>query len=219
MPAYQENADWNVGRLLDAIEEMGDLENTLIFYIWGDNGASMEGTTTGSFNEMTFLNGVVLEADQQLEADRPVRRDRRRSAANTPHRTSPRPGRTPATHHFSGASRWPAISAGRATRWSSPGRSGSSRTATCAASSRTASTSRPTVLEAAGMPEPKTVDGIEQEPMDGTSFLYTLRRCSTRRSVTRCSTSSSPGPERSTRTAGGRARSWTGSRGTSRPRR
>ena len=56
---FQENADWNVGRLLDAIEEMGDLDNTLIFYIWGDNGASLEGTTTGSFNEMTFLNGVV----------------------------------------------------------------------------------------------------------------------------------------------------------------
>ena len=43
--ASQENADWNVGRLLDAVEEMGDLDNTLIFYIWGDNGASMEGTT------------------------------------------------------------------------------------------------------------------------------------------------------------------------------
>ena len=63
---YSENADWNVGRLLDAIEEMGDLENTLIFYIWGDNGSSMEGTITGSFNELTFLNGVPLEPEQQL---------------------------------------------------------------------------------------------------------------------------------------------------------
>jgi arylsulfatase A-like enzyme len=60
---YSENADWNVGRLLDAVEEMGDLDNTLIFYTWGDNGASMEGTVTGSFNEMTFLNGIVLGAD------------------------------------------------------------------------------------------------------------------------------------------------------------
>jgi arylsulfatase len=41
---YSENADWNVGRLLDSIEEMGELDNTLIIYIWGDNGASMEGT-------------------------------------------------------------------------------------------------------------------------------------------------------------------------------
>ena len=64
---YQENADWNVGRLLDAIGEMGDLDNTLIFYIWGDNGASMEGTLTGSFNETTFFNGLVLEADEQLK--------------------------------------------------------------------------------------------------------------------------------------------------------
>ncbi|MBP1775511.1 MAG: arylsulfatase, partial [candidate division NC10 bacterium] len=64
---FSENTDWNVGRLIDAIEEMGDLDNTLIFYIWGDNGASMEGTTTGSFNEMTFLNGVVLEPEQQLK--------------------------------------------------------------------------------------------------------------------------------------------------------
>src|SRR5262249_25810657 len=64
---FQENADWNVGRLLDAVEAMGDLENTLVIYIWGDNGASMEGTTTGSFNEMTFLNGVVLDAEQQLQ--------------------------------------------------------------------------------------------------------------------------------------------------------
>ena len=64
---YCENADWNVGRLLDAVEDMDDLDNTLIFYIWGDNGASMEGTVTGSFNEMTFLNGVVLDAEQQLQ--------------------------------------------------------------------------------------------------------------------------------------------------------
>ena len=64
---YQENADWNVGRLLDAVEEMGDLDNTLIIYIWGDNGASLEGTITGSFNEMTFLNGVILDPQQQTE--------------------------------------------------------------------------------------------------------------------------------------------------------
>jgi hypothetical protein len=46
---------------------MGDLDNTLIIYIWGHNGASMEGTLTGSFNETTFFNGVVLGADQQLK--------------------------------------------------------------------------------------------------------------------------------------------------------
>ena len=64
---YSENADWNVGRLIDAVEEMGELDNTLIIYIWGDNGASMEGTFTGSFNETTFFNGVVLEPAEQLK--------------------------------------------------------------------------------------------------------------------------------------------------------
>ena len=63
---YSENADWNVGRLIDEIEAMDELDNTLVIYIWGDNGASMEGTTTGSFNETTFFNGVVLNAEQQL---------------------------------------------------------------------------------------------------------------------------------------------------------
>ena len=63
---FSENADWNAGRLLDAVEEMGELDDTLVFFIWGDNGASMEGTVTGSFNELTFVNGVDLDAEQQL---------------------------------------------------------------------------------------------------------------------------------------------------------
>ena len=64
---FQENADWNVGRVLDAIEEMGELDDTLVIYIWGDNGASMEGTLTGSFNELTMQNGIPLTAEQQLQ--------------------------------------------------------------------------------------------------------------------------------------------------------
>ena len=63
---FSENADWNVGRLLDEVEEMGELDDTLVIYIWGDNGASMEGTLTGSFNETTFFNGLVLDAEEQL---------------------------------------------------------------------------------------------------------------------------------------------------------
>ena len=63
---FEENADWNVGRLLDAIEEMGELDNTLVLYIFGDNGASLEGTITGSFNELTMQNGIALTPEQQL---------------------------------------------------------------------------------------------------------------------------------------------------------
>ena len=63
---YSENADWNIGRIVDAIDEMGELENTVVIWIWGDNGASMEGTLTGTFNEMTTLNGIPLTPEEQI---------------------------------------------------------------------------------------------------------------------------------------------------------
>ena len=63
---YPENADYNVGRVIDAIDELGELDNTLIIWIWGDNGASMEGTITGSFNELTMQNGIPLTDEMQL---------------------------------------------------------------------------------------------------------------------------------------------------------
>ena len=64
---YSENADYNVGRVIDAIDELGELENTLILWVWGDNGASMEGTITGSFNELTMQNGIPLTDEMQLQ--------------------------------------------------------------------------------------------------------------------------------------------------------
>ena len=64
---FSENADYNVGRVIDAIAELGELDNTMIIWIWGDNGASMEGTVTGSFNEMTMQNGIPLTDEMQLQ--------------------------------------------------------------------------------------------------------------------------------------------------------
>jgi len=64
---YSENADHQVGRLLEAIEEMGELENTVVVWIWGDNGASLEGTPTGSFNEGTMVNGLPLTDEEQMQ--------------------------------------------------------------------------------------------------------------------------------------------------------
>ena len=64
---YSENADHNVGRVIDAIDELGELDNTLIIWVWGDNGASMEGTVTGSFNELTMQNGIPLTDEMQLQ--------------------------------------------------------------------------------------------------------------------------------------------------------
>ena len=56
---FLEHTDHHVGRLIDAIDEIGALENTLVYYIIGDNGASAEGTVNGAFNEMANFNGLA----------------------------------------------------------------------------------------------------------------------------------------------------------------
>ena len=64
---FLEHTDHHVGRVIDAIESVGALDDTLIFYIIGDNGASAEGTLRGCFNEMTTLNGMPgIETDEFL---------------------------------------------------------------------------------------------------------------------------------------------------------
>jgi arylsulfatase A-like enzyme/uncharacterized membrane protein len=171
---YQENADWNVGRLLDAIEALGEMDNTLIFYIWGDNGASMEGTLTGSFNETTFFNGAILDATEQIKIinekfggieewggfhTAPHYAAAWAHASNTPFQWGKQVG-----SHLGGCRdamvvSWPERIKGR----------GDLR-----AQFTHCIDIGPTVLELIGIPEPTHVDGIEQDPMDGTSFAYTF---------------------------------------------
>jgi arylsulfatase A-like enzyme/uncharacterized membrane protein len=170
---FSENADWNVGRLLDAIEEMGDLDDTLVIYIWGDNGASMEGTETGSFNELTFLNALVLDADKQLELiEKYGGIDALGGVHTAPHYASAwaHAGNTPfqygkQTSSHLGGTRNPMVVA-----WPKRIKGGGDLRSQFTHCIDVA----PMVLVAAGIPEPNTVDGIEQEPMDGTSFYYTL---------------------------------------------
>ena len=121
---FSENADHNVGRVIDAIEELGELDNTLIIWIWGDNGASMEGTITGSFNELTMQNGIPLTDEMQLQLSERYG-GIEPGAASSWTRTTARRGPGPATPRSSGASRSARTWAARGTRWSSTGRSGS----------------------------------------------------------------------------------------------
>ena len=64
---FGEYADHEVGRLVQAIEDLGQLDNTLVFYIVGDNGASAEGSMNGLFNEMTYFNGVPETVEDILK--------------------------------------------------------------------------------------------------------------------------------------------------------
>jgi arylsulfatase len=56
---FAEHTDYEVGRLVQALEEMGELDNTLFLYVVGDNGCSAEGGPEGSYNEMMALNGII----------------------------------------------------------------------------------------------------------------------------------------------------------------
>ena len=170
---FQENADWNVGRLLDAVQEMGELENTLVFYIFGDNGASMEGTITGSFNELTMQNGIALSPEQQLSLiDRYGGLDAWGTDAFAPHYASAWAwaGNTPFQWGKQVASHLGGTRNGMVVSWPQRIRD--------AGGLRSQFTHcidvGPTILEAAGIPEPKVVDGIAQKPMEGTSFLYSF---------------------------------------------
>jgi arylsulfatase A-like enzyme/uncharacterized membrane protein len=170
---YSENADWNVGRLLDEVENMGELDNTIVVYIWGDNGASLEGTFTGSFNETTFFNGVVLDPEEQLKIiDNYGGAEEWGSEYTAPHYAAPwahasntpfQWGKQMASHL--GGTRDPMVIA-----WPNRiERGGALRTQFTHAIDV-----GPTILDLVGIPQARIVDGIEQQPMDGTSFVYTL---------------------------------------------
>ena len=170
---YSENADHNVGRVIDAIDELGELDDTLIVWIWGDNGASMEGTVTGSFNELTMQNGIPLTDEMQLQlTERYGGTDQWGGPIMAPHygaawawagNTPFRWGKQVGSHL--GGTRDPLV-----VHW--PGRvadAGGLRSQFAHVIDVA-----PTILEIAGIPAPDTVDGIEQEPMHGTSFLASL---------------------------------------------
>ncbi len=166
---FSENADHNVGRVIDAIEELGELDNTLVIWIWGDNGASMEGSLTGSFNELTMQNGIPLTDEMQLQlAERyggldawggPMM-DPHYSAAwawagNTPFQWGKQVG-----SHL-GGTRNPMV-----VHW--PDRvtdSGGLRSQFTHVTDLA-----PTILDVCGIPAPDEVDGIAQEPMHGATF-------------------------------------------------
>lgn len=170
---FQENTDHEIGRLIAGVEALGLGENTLIFYIFGDNGASLEGTETGSFNEMVVLNGLPLTSAQQLEAIKaygglgvwggprtmPHYAAAWAWAGNTPFQW----GKQVASHL--GGTRNPLV-----VRWPSRITDKNGLRSQFTHVTDVA----PTILEAAGVPAPQTVDGVPQQVVDGRSFLSTF---------------------------------------------
>ncbi len=164
---FAEHTDHEVGRLVEALEEIGELDNTLFFYVIGDNGSSAEGGPQGTYNEMMALNGVLSEASQMMDhIDEwggpntfPHFAIGWAHATNTPFQWTKQ-----VASHFGGTRN------GMVVHWpegiKSKGEIRSQFTHVTDVA--------PTVLEAAGLPFPTSVNGTVQKPFAGTSFAFSF---------------------------------------------
>ncbi len=162
---FAEHTDHEVGRLVAQLEAIGELDNTLFYYIVGDNGASAEGGPEGTYNEMMALNGIIGRADQMMSHI-----DDWGSPTTFPHFAIgwAWAGNTPfqwtkqVASHFGGTRNGMVLHWPKGIKAKSEIRSQFHHVVDVA----------PTVLEAAKLPQPELVNGVEQRPMDGVSMLY-----------------------------------------------
>lgn len=166
---FQECTDHEVGRVLATLDELGVSDDTLVIYIFGDNGASMEGSLTGSFNEMTVLNGIPLTIEQQFEA---IKAYGGMDVWGGP-RTGP---------HYAAGWAWAGDTPFQWGKQIASHLGGTRNPMVVAWPQRIkdlgglrsqfthAIDIAPTILEVAGLPLPDVVDGTPQTPMQGSSF-------------------------------------------------
>ena len=166
---FLEHVDHHVGRLVDAIEDLGVLGDTLIYYIIGDNGASAEGTLNGSFNEMANFNGMAaLETPEFLAS----KIDELGSPSSYNHYAVGWAWAmdTPFQWTKQVASHWGGTRNGTIVHWPN----GIEEQGGLRTQFTHVIDIAPTILEAAGLPEPTVVNGVQQSPMEGTSMLFTF---------------------------------------------
>jgi arylsulfatase A-like enzyme len=166
---FMEHTDHHVGRVVDALEDLGIFENTLVYYIIGDNGASAEGTINGTFNEMCSLNGAsALETVEFMAAHiggfgTPAAYNH--YAVGWAHALD-----TPYQWTKQVASHWGGTRNGTIVHWPN----GIEAKGEVRSQFHHVIDVAPTVLEAAGIPEPTSVHGVEQVPLEGVSMGYTF---------------------------------------------
>jgi arylsulfatase len=170
---YAAYTDHEIGRVIQQVEDMGKLDNTLIIYIVGDNGTSPEGTLSGTPNQWTSYNGILdFPIEEQLKFY-----DAWGSAATYPHMAvawswafdTPFKYTKQIASHFGGTRQGLAIS------WPSHIKdTGGIRT-----QFHHIIDILPTILEATGVKAPETVNGIKQKPIEGISMAYTFDKANT----------------------------------------
>ncbi|RIK74392.1 MAG: arylsulfatase [Planctomycetota bacterium] len=165
--AYLEYTDHEIGRVVQAIDDLGDLDNTLIFYIAGDNGASAEGGMNGMFNEYTYFNAV-----QENVADMLKHVDQWGGPETYPHMAAgwavafdtPFQWTKQVASSFGGTRNGLVVHWPKGIKAKDEIRTQFGHVIDVA----------PTILEAAKLPEPKMVDGTPQIPMQGQSLAYSF---------------------------------------------
>jgi arylsulfatase len=158
-----------VGRVLEAIEELGIMDDTLIFCMIGDNGASAEGTLNGAFNEMANFNGMAaLETPEFMLS----KMDEFGSPESYNHYAVGWAWAMDTPYQWTKqiASHWGGTRNGTIVHWPA----GIQETGGLRTQFGHVIDVAPTVLEAAGLPEPTFVNGVQQSPMEGTSMVYSF---------------------------------------------
>ncbi|MGZ8094847.1 MAG: arylsulfatase [Methylosarcina sp.] len=164
---YAEYADHEIGRFAQTLEAIGAMDNTIFVYIAGDNGASAEGGMTGIFNEMFFFNGMPATVAEQMPFI-----DKWGSPDSYPHFAAgwAVAGNAPFAWTKQMAADYGGTKNGMVVHWPQGIRAkGELRTQW-----HHVVDIAPTVLEIAGLPAPKSVNGIAQRPLEGVSLAYTL---------------------------------------------
>ncbi len=164
---FTAHTDHEAGRIVDAIEEMGELDNTLIFYIAGDNGSSAEGGLNGLLNEMTFFNAIPEPLEMKLGSLDTLGSDKHYNhfpaawawAMDTPFQWTKQ-----IASHFGGTRNGMAISWPKRIEARGEIRDQFHHVIDIA----------PTILEAAGVEMPTQFNGVAQKPVEGVSMMYTF---------------------------------------------
>ena len=166
---FLEHTDHQIGRLMETLGELGILDDTLIYLIIGDNGASAEGTPTGTFNEIISLNGAAdFETDEFMashidEFGTPASYNHYAVgwalAMNTPYQWTKQ-----VASHFGGTRTGTIVHWPKGFKAKGEVRSQFHHLIDVA----------PTILDVAGVPEPTFVHGIQQMPLHGVSMAYTF---------------------------------------------
>lgn len=166
---FAEHTDHEIGRLIQTIEDMGEMENTIIIYIAGDNGSSAEGQMNGMFSEMTYFNQVPETVPDMLK-----HYDEWGSESTYPHMAAGWAVATdaPFTWTKQVASDFGGTRNGMVIHWPK----GIQSKGEIRSQFGHVIDIAPTIYEISGIPAPKEVNGIVQDPIEGTSLAYTFTK-------------------------------------------